>query len=70
MIAAMTIVALSTRFAGLFLLVAGCALLLLAPTLLDSSALRSVFVIAGLFVELVGLAMVGIYHRNEAKGRR
>ena len=59
-----------SRLAGFLLLVAGWALLPMAPTLLTSSGLRCLFVIAGLLVELLGLAMVGMSHRNEARGRR
>ncbi|HUY82619.1 MAG TPA: hypothetical protein VMU92_12915 [Acidobacteriaceae bacterium] len=66
----MTTVTLQTRFAGLLLMVAGWAVLLMAPILLASPALRDVFVIAGLLLELFGLAMVGMYHREEARDRR
>lgn len=66
----MTTVTLPTRFAGLLLLVAGWAVLVLAPMLLDSSALRYMFVIAGLLVEMLGLAMLGMYHHDEVGARR
>lgn len=69
-IAAMTTVTLQTRFAGLLLLAAGWAVLLLAPMLLASSVLRYGFVIAGLLVEILGLAMIGMYHRDKTRGRR
>ena len=65
----MTTVTLQTRLAGLALLVAGWLVLLFAIVLLSSPTLRYVFVIAGLLVELLGLAMVGVHHRSETGGR-
>lgn len=65
----MTTVTLQTRLAGLALLIAGWLVLLFAVILLASPALRYVFVIAGLLVELLGLAMVAVHHRTEAGGR-
>lgn len=66
----MTNLALPTRSVGLALLFGGWAVLILAPTLLDLPALRYLFVIAGILVELLGLAMVGIYHRDASRSRR
>jgi hypothetical protein len=65
----MTTVTLQTRLAGLALLLAGWLVLFFAVILLTSPALRYVFVIAGLLVELLGLAMVGVHHRTETGGR-
>jgi hypothetical protein len=69
MMSGMTTVTLQTRIAGLALLIAGWLVLLFAVILLTSPALRYVFVIAGLLVELLGLAMVGLHHRAETGGR-
>lgn len=65
----MTTLTLQTRLAGLALLVAGWLVLLFALVLLSSPALRYVFVVAGLLVELLGLGMVGLHHRAETGGR-
>ena len=65
----MTTVTLQTRLAGLALLIAGWLVLLFAVILLASPALRYVFVIAGLLVELLGLVLVGVHHRGETGGR-
>lgn len=65
----MTTLTLQTRWAGLVLLVAGWIVLLLAIILLSSTAGRYVFVIIGLIIELIGLAMVTLHHRSEAGGR-
>lgn len=65
----MTTLTLQTRFAGLALLVAGWLLLLFALVLLSSLGLRYAFVIAGLLVELLGLALVGLHHRVQTGGR-
>ncbi|MGC8550388.1 MAG: hypothetical protein ACP5M4_11865 [Acidobacteriaceae bacterium] len=65
----MTTVTLQTRLAGLALLIAGWFVLLFAVILLASPALRYVFVIAGLLVELLGLVMVSMHHRAETGGR-
>lgn len=65
----MTTLTLQTRWAGLVLLVAGWIVLLLAIILLSSTAGRYVFVIIGLIIELIGLAMVALHHRSEAGGR-
>jgi hypothetical protein len=65
----MTTVTLQTRLAGLALLVAGWLVLLFAILLLTSPALRYVFVVAGLLVELLGLGLVGLHHRTSAGGQ-
>ncbi len=65
----MTTVTLQTRMAGLVLLVAGWLILLFALVLLSSTGLRYFFVIAGLLVQLLGLAMVAVHHRAEAGAR-
>ena len=65
----MTTVTLQTRLAGLALLVAGWLVLLFSVILLASPALRYVFVIAGLLVELLGLTLVAVHHRTETGGR-
>ena len=64
-----TTLTLQTRLAGLALLVAGWIVLLFSIVLLSTPVLRYVFVIAGLLVELLGLAMVGLHHRSETGGR-
>ena len=69
MMSGMTTVTLQTRVAGLALLVAGWLILLFAIILLSSPALRYVFVIAGILVELFGLGMVGLHYRAETGGR-
>lgn len=69
MMSGMTTVTLQTRLAGLALLVAGWLVLLFAIILLSSPALRYVFVIAGILVELLGLGLVGLHHRTEIGGR-
>lgn len=65
----MTTVTLQTRLAGLALLIAGWLVLLFAILLLSSAGLRYVFVVAGLIVELLGLALVGLHHRTSVGGR-
>ena len=69
MMSGMTTVTLQTRFAGLALLVAGWLVLLFAIILLSSPALRYLFVVAGILVELLGMGMVGLHHRAETGGR-
>ncbi len=69
MMSGMTTLTLQIRMAGLALLIAGWLVLLFAVILLASPALRYVFVIVGLLVELLGLGMVGLHHRFETGGR-
>jgi len=45
------------KLAGLFLLVAGCTILVAAVALLPSTGARAAFVAAGSAVELLGLAL-------------
>lgn len=69
MMSGMTTVTLQTRLAGLALLVAGWLVLLFAIVLLSSPALRYLFVIAGILVEMLGLGMVGLHYRAETGGK-
>ena len=59
----------NTRLAGLLLLPAGWAIVLAAVAILASSAPRAAFVLAGLGVELLGLALVFRSHAT-AHGHR
>ncbi len=61
---------LQTRLAGLALLIAGWLVILFALILLSTPALRYVFVIAGILVELLGLGLVGVHHRAVQGGRQ
>lgn len=50
------------KLAGFFLLLAGWIIIVAALVILESKVSRSVFVLAGLLVELLGLALVGRRH--------
>ena len=57
------------KLAGLFLLVAGCAIVVAAVVLLPSAGARAAFVAAGTAVELLGLALAVRAHvALEAEG--
>lgn len=55
--------------AGFLLLLAGWSVLIVAIVILPSQIARSVFVLAGLLVEFLGVALVGRYHRFSAGER-
>lgn len=54
------------RFAGFLLLLAGWALILTALAILPSPAPRTVFVLSGLAVEVLGLVLAARAHRTLA----
>jgi hypothetical protein len=57
------------KLAGFLLLPAGWAVLVVAIAILRSGTIASVFVVAGLLVELLGLVLVSRYHRQPAGER-
>jgi hypothetical protein len=57
------------RLAGFLLLVAGWAVLVVAVAILHTNVSRSIFVIAGLLVEALGLVLVGRNLRQPAGAR-
>lgn len=57
------------KLAGFLLLPAGWAVLVVAIAILSSRTIASVFVVAGLLVELLGLILVARYHRQPAGER-
>jgi hypothetical protein len=58
------------KLVGFLLLLAGCGLVLAAIEMLTADAPRTAFVLAGITVELLGLALVGRSHllAREEKG--
>jgi hypothetical protein len=57
------------KTAGLLLLFAGFAIVMSALVLLSSNAFRSMFVVAGLAVQLLGLILTIRSHLTLAEGR-
>lgn len=57
------------KFRGFLLLVAGWVILVVAIAIFSSNVTRSVFIVAGLLVELLGLVLVGRIQR-ELTGER
>ena len=55
------------KLAGFLLLPAGWAVLVVAIAILSSRTIASVFVVAGLLVELLGLVLVARYHHQPAR---
>lgn len=54
------------KLAGFLLLPAGWIIAVAAPLMLPSEALRAAFIVAGLAIEAVGIALAGRQHRAEA----
>jgi hypothetical protein len=54
------------KLAGFLLLLAGWSVLVVTIVILPSLAARSVFVVAGLLVETLGIVLVGRSHRRPA----
>ena len=52
------------KLAGFLLLVAGWGILVVAIVILPSNVSRSVFIVAGLLVEILGLVLVGRNQRQ------
>jgi hypothetical protein len=52
------------------MLLAGWSILIVAIIILPSPVSRAVFVVAGLLVEILGLVLVGRYHRQPAGERQ
>jgi hypothetical protein len=57
------------KLPGFLLLLAGWAVLVVAIAILPSRTIASVFVVAGLLVELLGLVLVARFHRQPAGER-